>query len=322
MKVSGRLVALASATVITLATACLLVVYTADAGTGAADAPMPPGTPETTAPTSAPATPSSTRTSATPSPRRTSGRSPSPTSTGGGGAGDLTMAVKKDLALQLVSSAENSSLNWRAQYGYIQDIGDGRGYTAGLVGFCSATGDMLEVVDRYTQLSSSNALAGYRPALRTVDGSDSHAGLDPNFPNAWRAAAADPLFQQAQDAERDTVYFNPAVAQAKADGLRALGQFAYYDAMVMHGPGSDATSFGGIRKAAMSHAKTPAQGGSETTYLAAFLDARVAAMRTDGAHSDTSRVDTEQRAFLQAGNLDLSTPLTWKVYGDTYTITG
>ena len=116
------------------------------------------------------------------------------------------------------------------------------------------------------------------------------------------------------------MYFNPSVSQAKADGLRALGQFCYYDAIVMHGPGSDPVSFGGIRKTAMKHAKTPAQGGNETTYLNAFLDARKAAMKTEEAHSDTSRVDTEQRVFLKAGNLDLQPPLKWKTYGDPYHI--
>jgi chitosanase len=55
-------------------------------------------------------------------------------------------------------------------------------------------------------------------------------------------------------------------------------------------------------------------------YLNAFLDARKAAMKTEEAHSDTSRVDTEQRVFLNNRNFDLNTPLTWKVYGDPYTI--
>ena len=41
--------------------------------------------------------------------------------------------------------------------------------------------------------------------------------------------------RRARDAERDRVYFRPAVKLAKADGLRALGQFAYYDAAVVHG---------------------------------------------------------------------------------------
>lgn len=233
---------------------------------------------------------------------------------------DLTEARMKDLAMQIVSSAENSSLDWRAQYRYIEDIGDGRGYTAGIIGFCSGTGDLLEVVERYTDLAPGNVLSKYLPALRKVDGTDSHDGLDPGFPADWQAAAADPLFQQAQDAERDEVYFDPAVWQAKRDGLRALGQFIYYDAIVMHGPGSGAVSFGGIRTAALSRAKTPAQGGDETTYLNAFLDARTAAMLTEEAHSDTSRVDTAQRVFLNKGNLDLAPPLNWKVYGDSYSM--
>jgi chitosanase len=228
--------------------------------------------------------------------------------------------AKKEIAMKLVSSAENSSLDWKAQYKYIEDIGDGRGYTAGIIGFCSGTGDMLELVELYSQRVPGNVLANYLPALRNVDGSDSHAGLDPNFTRDWKTAAADPAFQTAQNDERDRVYFNPSVQQAKADGLRALGQFAYYDAIVMHGPGDSAVSFGGIRRAAMAKARTPAQGGDEFTYLNAFLDARVAAMKTEEAHSDTSRVDTEQRVFLNNRNFDLNPPLSWKVYGDPFNI--
>lgn len=161
---------------------------------------------------------------------------------------------------------------------------------------------------------------GICSTLRRVDGSDSHDGLDPNFPGDWRKAARDAAFQQAQNDERDRVYFNPAVRQGKADGLRVLGQFAYYDAIVMHGDGGDATSFSSIRRRALRQAKPPAQGGDETTYLNAFLDARVWAMRQEEAHSDTSRVDTAQRVFLRQGNFDLNPPLDWKVYGDSYHI--
>ncbi|MFI0809299.1 chitosanase [Streptomyces echinatus] len=228
--------------------------------------------------------------------------------------------AKKEIAMKLVSSAENSSLDWKAQYKYIEDIGDGRGYTAGIIGFCSGTGDMLDLVELYTARKPGNVLARYLAALREVDGSDSHEGLDPNFPRDWRKAAQDTAFQQAQNDERDRVYFNPAVAQGKTDGLRALGQFAYYDALVMHGDGDDPTSFRNIRKRALRTAKPPAQGGDETAYLNAFLDARVWAMKQEEAHSDTSRVDTEQRVFLRKGNLDLNTPLDWKVYGDGYHI--
>ncbi|WP_328826577.1 chitosanase [Streptomyces sp. NBC_00252] len=228
--------------------------------------------------------------------------------------------AKKEIAMKLVSSAENSSLDWKAQYKYIEDIGDGRGYTAGIIGFCSGTGDMLDLVQLYATRKPGNVLAKYLPALRNVNGTDSHSGLDPNFPKDWRTAAQDTVFQQAQNDERDRVYFNPAVSQGKTDGLRVLGQFTYYDAIVMHGDGDDPTSFRNIRARALRSAKPPAQGGNETTYLNAFLDARVWAMKQEEAHSDTTRVDTEQRVFLRNGNFDLNTPLTWKVYGDSYTI--
>ena len=229
---------------------------------------------------------------------------------------DLDDPALTDIAMQLVSSAENSSLDWKAQYAYIEDIEDGRGYTAGIIGFCSGTGDMLELVRAYTAAVPDNALATYLPALEAVNGTESHEGLDPGFVDAWATAAEDPAFQAAQDHERDSVYFDPAVAQAKADGLRALGQFAYYDAAVMHG-------FDGmlsIRDAALATAAPPSDGGDEAAYLNAFLDEREVEMRKEEAHSDTSRVSTAQRVFLDEGNLDLTTPLSWHVYGDPFEI--
>jgi chitosanase len=228
--------------------------------------------------------------------------------------------AKKEIAMKIVSSAENSSLDWKAQYKYIEDIDDGRGYTAGIIGFCSGTGDMLDLVKLYKQKKPGNILQKYLPALENVDGTDSHEGLDPNYTKDWKTAAADSVFKAAQDSERDRVYFNPAVNQGKSDGVRTLGQFIYYDAIVMHGDGDDSTSFRNIRKRALSKAKPPAQGGDETAWLNAFLDARKWAMQQEEAHSDTSRVDTAQRVFLKAGNFDLNTPLKWKVYGESFAI--
>lgn len=45
----------------------------------------------------------------------------------------LDDAAKTDIAMRLVSSAENSPLSWEEQYTYIEDIGDGRGYTGGIL---------------------------------------------------------------------------------------------------------------------------------------------------------------------------------------------
>lgn len=231
---------------------------------------------------------------------------------------DLSSPEKKEVAMQIVSSAENSSLNWKAQYRYIEDIHDGRGYTAGIIGFCSGTGDMLEVVQAYTDAKPHNGLAKYIRALERVNGSDSHRGLGSKFVKAWRKAAKDPAFQQAQDDERDRVYFDPSVKLAKKDGLNALGQFAYYDAAVVHGY----DGMKSIRRRALRTATTPAAGGDETAYLEAYLDQRVVEMKKEEAHSDISRIEKAQRRFLHEGNLDLHLPLRWSVYGDPYEIDG
>ncbi|MFE9770158.1 chitosanase [Streptomyces sp. NPDC005931] len=230
----------------------------------------------------------------------------------------LAAPAKKELAQQVLASAVHSTLRWRDTYGRIEDRNDGVGYTAGVVGFCTGTHDLLALVERYTQEHPDNRLAPFLPALREVDGTDSHEGLDPGFTEAWRAESQRPEFRRAQDEERDRTYFDPAVRMAKLDGLGTLGQFVYYDAMVQHGPDPSPEGFYGVREKAMLKARTPGEGGSEKAYLEAFLEVRRAAMRAKRPDADTSRVDTAQLRFLRAGNLELDTPLTWQVYGETY----
>ncbi|WP_046503821.1 chitosanase [Streptomyces odonnellii] len=229
---------------------------------------------------------------------------------------------KKEIAARLVASAESSTLDWRGLYGTIKDFGDGNGYTAGVIGFCSGTNDMLQLVESYTKSHPDNPLAPYLPALRAVDGTDSHDGLDPGFREAWAQAARSPDFRAAQDATRDRIYFDPAVRMAKMDGLGTLGQFIYYDAMVLHGPGLDPHGFYGIREAAMKQSRTPDQGGDETAYLDAFLDSGRAVIKAEltTAQRDSSRIDTAQRVFLRDGNMALEPPLNWEMYGETFRI--
>ncbi|MEU8675184.1 chitosanase [Streptomyces sp. NPDC048560] len=226
----------------------------------------------------------------------------------------------KEVASQLVASAESSTLDWRSQYGAIEDVGDGTGYTAGIVGFCSGTNDMLQLVESFSEEHPDNPLAPFLPALRAVDGTDSHEGLDPGFTAAWKKAAEDKAFRDAQEEFRDRLYFEPAVRLAKLDGLGTLGQFVYYDAMVLHGPGIEATGFYGIRDAAMAAEDTAAEGGDETAYLNAFLDAGRSVIQARKTQRDTSRIDTAQRVFLRDGNLKLRAPLVWQTYGETFRI--
>lgn len=230
----------------------------------------------------------------------------------------LDAPAKRELAWKLLASSESSTLDWRGQYATIDDNGDGTGYTAGIVGFCSGTHDMLTFVEAFTKDHPDSPLTPFVPALRKVDGTGSHKGLDPGFAAAWKKSATDPVFRAAQDRVRDKQYFEPAVRLAKLDGLGTLGQFIYFDAMVLQGPGTAPDGFYGIRKAALAEADTVDEGGDEKAYLDAFLDAARAVMKSKKNQHDTSRIDTTQREFLYDGNLALKPPLTWKMYGETF----
>lgn len=223
----------------------------------------------------------------------------------------------------LVSSAENSTLDYSIQYSYIQDIGDGRGYTAGIIGFTSATGDLLEVVEKYAELKSSdNILEKYIPILKEVVGSDSIIGLGELFISDWELAANDIELIQAQDIILYNSYLHPAVEFANEDKLSILGQYIYYDALVVHGPGEDdeEESFNGIRSEAKKLSITPDRGGSEKEYLLSFLKARILIMEKEEAHSDLSRINTQIK-FLNENNFNLTLPIQWVMYNDNFELT-
>jgi len=68
---------------------------------------------------------------------------------------DFTIAQRL-MANKIISIFENGTPN--LQYDYIEHIDDQHGYTAGIAGYTSATGDMLEVIEKYTQIKFNNVL--------------------------------------------------------------------------------------------------------------------------------------------------------------------
>lgn len=215
----------------------------------------------------------------------------------------------------LVSSAENSTTDYQNQYGYIEDIKDGRGYTAGIIGFTTKNGDLRQVILKYQKLRPQNRLVQYLPALKKIQGTASHKGLGPNFVNDWHKVANDKRFIQAQDDILNQQYMQPVLKAAKADNLGALGQYIYYDAIVVHGPGNDASSFGGIRRKAKKLAESSTS--NQAAYLKTFLKVRSKVMRQEKAHQDLSRIKIQQK-FINEKNFQLKRPLSWTMYGDKY----
>ena len=160
----------------------------------------------------------------------------------------------------------------------------------------------------------------FKQALEQVNGTDSHDGLGDSFENAWVDAAQSEEMIRAQNDILDEQYMNVALQYAKEDGLRPLGQYIYYDALVVHGSGDGEDCFETIRNVAMEKEKVPSAGGDEAAFLTAFLDARAPVMQMEAAHSDLSRLNAQQK-FLSEGNFDLALPLEWSMYGESFSLT-
>jgi chitosanase len=222
----------------------------------------------------------------------------------------------KRRAAELTSLFENGTIE--LQYAYVEDLHDGRGYTAGRAGFTTATGDALEVVQRYTSRVSENPLARFLPRLRQLARAESGSttGLS-GFATAWQQAARDPAFRQAQDDVEDELYFAPAMTKSDALHLALpLSRAAVWDAIIQHGDGDDPDGLDALlaRTRAAAHG-TPATGVDEKTWLDAFFTVR----RADLAHAsdpDTraawaesvSRVDA-LRSVARAGDYALDGPV-------------
>ena len=232
---------------------------------------------------------------------------------------DTLPAALKSCAERMISVFENETTS--LQYDYVENLNDGRGFTAGRTGFVTRDGDLLQVVELYDRVRPSNPLSGLVPVLRTVLGTASKG-----FPAAWRKAAADPLFRRAQDQISDRLYYAPAMQAADDLHLQSpLAKFALYDASIQHGTGTDVDSLGAIIRATIAVRGRPDKAG-EAKWLAAFLQARKKVLlnatdpQTRAAWKDSVGRVNEQLRLLREGNLQLAGPLTLKRYGRKFVV--
>ncbi|AVM07444.1 chitosanase [Bacillus velezensis] len=182
---------------------------------------------------------------------------------------------QKRRAEQLTSIFENGKTE--IQYGYVEALDDGRGYTCGRAGFTTATGDALEVVEVYTKAVPNNKLKKYLPELRRLakDESDDISNLK-GFASAWRSLGNDKAFRAAQDKVNDSLYYQPAMKRSENAGLKtALAKAVMYDTVIQHGDGDDPDSFYAlIKRTNKKMGGSPKDGIDEKKWLNKFLDVR------------------------------------------------
>ncbi|MFH8384593.1 chitosanase [Kitasatospora sp. NPDC018058] len=241
-------------------------------------------------------------------------------------AGGLTPDQRRR-ADQLISVFENSTTE--IQYGYAENIDDGRGVTAGRAGFTTNDGDALKVVRAYTAVSPDNPLARFIPELERLAaaGSGDTGGLpESEYIAAWKQAAQDPAFRQVQDDQVDQRYFAPAMNQADQLGLTtALARAELYDASIQHGNGSEYDALPALIDRTNVKVGTPSAAG-ERAWLDAFFDVRIDDLNNP-ANSSTAdewrkSVDRVEclRRIAASGNYDLDGPFSITAFGSGYTI--
>ncbi|ORX74423.1 lysozyme-like protein, partial [Linderina pennispora] len=150
-----------------------------------------------------------------------------------GSANAAMSACSKKIALQLTNIYENGDTAFH--YDYCENIKDGRGYTAGIAGFCTWHFGCLGCPAGLPQDDWRQGRVQQRPGgLLLVWG---------------KLGKSDAKFRKAQDNVRDSMYFNPS--QKLADKLGAtldVTRAQLYDTTIQHGEGTDPDSVGALIK--------------------------------------------------------------------------
>ena len=230
-------------------------------------------------------------------------------------------AGTKTTIQQLTSIFENSTPDF--QYTFVSNIGDGRGYTFGFVGFTSGTYSGTMFLEQYQRLEPGNPLVKFLPAFRAIDaGPHDSEGRNPDttgldeFPAAFQSCGGDPLFSKAQRQLVDKLSWNPALQLARRVGARLpITQGELYDAYVNHGED-------GIRKLINRTNRrchgTPKDHVPERKWLAAFLATRLAMLQADSTWVHAVDRIAVYRTLLAAGNVRLRRPFDVDCYGNHF----
>lgn len=228
--------------------------------------------------------------------------------------------IQANTIQSLVSIPENSTTDWQSAYTYIENIGDGRGYTCGLVGFTSGTHDLLQVVEELGKLVSTHPLVAFLPVLKRVVNTDSTKGLE-GFAKIVKTLKTDENWKKAQWTVLLKLYWNPAWSICKQYRLTsALALYIIYDTYLNFG---DVNCV--IRKmTTLDKAKRLLPGtyngkDYDLAWLTEFLKYKLEYMLRKKDVGPTDRVDMQQK-LVDDANVDLIRPICAECYKDKFII--
>ena len=214
--------------------------------------------------------------------------------------------------LQLTSVFENSTTD--LQFGYAENIKDGRGITFGFVGFCTGTGDGLQVLSEYSRIQKGSDLEAlkYLAVLEKIEAqgkemNSSVKGLD-GFINYINRIGNGDAFIQASLTIANKLYVMPSQKKASELGLKlpiSLGQL--YDSYLNHG--EDGTL--SIIK------KSGSVDGNERVWLQRFLENRLELLKKDKTWKESVDRITVYQQLLKSNQM-LFTPISFTCYGDHF----
>ncbi|MCK8497599.1 chitosanase [Myxococcus fulvus] len=239
--------------------------------------------------------------------------------------GGLTESQKK-VSEGLTSIWENDTPV--LAYAYSENIQDGRGYTSGRAGFCTGTGDAIQVIQCYNARRSAangNLMAKYMPGLTTINnrflstGQSQPSTSELDVIGNWRADWATSYnntttradFKACQDQVSDQFYYTPAMAEANKWGATsALSKMALYDAYINHGESGVKSLVRAANNALGNTAQVaPAvgyNGITESSWLQRFLEKRRDVLAADATWLQAIDRVAAYEKLRRRGNWDLS----------------
>ena len=201
-----------------------------------------------------------------------------------------------DTVLRLISLPENGTPKWYDNYGYIEFLGDGRGFTVTIFGACSGTGDLSMILDELAKVpgrsETCDELLRYAPAMKKKKGDDIR-GIEGIKPLVERLQD-DPAWRRAVWAVYVKLYWKFAMEWADKTGAAArrpgpklrlpASRGFCVDAAINHGANYE--SLMTIVKRMPADAR---ESSDETTWVSAFADAREKMLASGYDDLDTSR---------------------------------